>query len=138
MSESIDLILDESQLTIRDLEDFHEICGMAWEEAFAPRTVKEIVEDDEGNPVAGDNGEPMTQLVKKRELPPKALGVIVWISLRRKDPTITYDQARDVQVGELRYAEPTEQTPPTTEDPEAPSPGPEDVVVAPNNPGESA
>lgn len=77
--------IDPDKLTIGDLEDFEEVVGESFQQAFAN----------------GPSG-----------VSTKALKAIVWIVSRQDNPDFTLDDARNVRVAEFSFAEPeTDPTP---------------------------
>ena len=78
------IVLDD--LTIGDLEDFEDITGKPLDEAMA----------------LGPNGQP--------KVSPKVMKALVFLTLRKTDPSFTLEDARNVKVSALA---PVQQTDPT-------------------------
>lgn len=70
------LTFDFDELTVGDIEDFEDACGI-----------------------------PIFE-VKQGSVPTKALAPLIWISERRNNPAFTLDDARKVRVSDLEYGDP--------------------------------
>lgn len=93
MAEKIDINFNEDDLTLGDMEDFENIAGQSLLDALAP---KAIIGPD-GRPVRDEDGRPLSEV----QVTAKALIGLVYITLRRDDPTFTVAQARNIKVGSL-------------------------------------
>jgi hypothetical protein len=89
------LAINEADLTLGDLEDFEDACGIPLADAVRPIPIT----DEWGNVVKDDDGRPAT-IVK---LSIKQIKALVWIAGRKTDPTFTLADARDVRVSELEW-----------------------------------
>ncbi|BEP14816.1 hypothetical protein acdb102_31270 [Acidothermaceae bacterium B102] len=91
------LTVNYDDMTIGDLEDFEQLTGSTWEEAFAPK----LVLDEQGNKVFDDKGRP----VKSAHVSATVLKVLVYISERRDHPDFTIDDARNTKIREIEFVE---------------------------------
>lgn len=92
------LVVDPNSMTIGDLEDFEDACGMSMDKAF--KSV--VVRDEEGNvvydePDAKGIRRPKTEV----QVSAKVLKTLVWIVKRADNPEFTLDDARSVKISEL-------------------------------------
>lgn len=74
MTEQTALTFDLNKVTLGDIVDIEEVCGVAWDDIL----------DLEGG------------------LPTKALLAMVWVAKRRDDPSFTLDDARETPVAEIQ------------------------------------
>lgn len=87
------LNFNPDDLTIGDLEDFEDITGQTFDEAFKSVPVK----DDEGNIERDDKGRP----VKAVKVTAKVIKALVYVIYRKDDPDFTLDDARNVKITAL-------------------------------------
>lgn len=87
------LNFDPNDLTIGDLEDFEDLTGSTFEEAFKAVPVR----DDEGNIEKDSKGKP----VKAMKVAAKTLKALVFIIYRKDDPDFTVEMARNVKITAL-------------------------------------
>ena len=73
MSEETALTFDLNKVTLGDIVDIEEVCGVAWDDIL----------DMDG-------------------LPTKVLLAMVWVAKRRDDPDFTLDDARQTPVAEIQ------------------------------------
>lgn len=95
------LSLNPEELSIGDLEDFEEITGMQLQDALAAKPVL----DENGKQVKDEKGRPL----REAQLSTKVIKALVYLTKRRDNPAFTLDDARNVKVTELNFAEAAEE-----------------------------
>lgn len=88
---------DPNDLTFGDMEDFESIVGVPFEVALA---AKPTLDPETGEFQRDNRG----RLVTKVQPSPKAMVALIYIGVRRTDPTFTVDDARKMKVSELQVA----------------------------------
>lgn len=95
------LVVDPSNMTIGDLEDFEDVVGMSMDKAFKPVPLL----DENGEKVMGEpDDKGRVRPVMTVELSTKALKALIWIIKRQSDSSFTLDDARNVRVSELELS----------------------------------
>lgn len=101
--DKVRLVIDEDDFTIGDLEDFEEITGKSLESVLAG----EVAVDEEGNKKFDEKGRP----VKEMKVDAKTLKALVFIIMRRDNPKFTVEDARNVKLSSIEYADASEPDP---------------------------
>lgn len=110
--------LDMNELTLGDLELFEDAVGGNLMEALTPQ----IVRDANGKPVP-DPDDPKGHPLKRIAVSAKTMVGLVYIALRKDDPTITLEQAKAIPLNDLDFdIENAEGEPDPTELGETPQP----------------
>lgn len=93
MAEKQNITFDPDEWTLGDLDDFESIAGVTLDEALTPTTVRGPRGDVEKN----ERGKP----IKAVRMSAKVMLAIVYISLRKDDPALTIEAAKQIKVGAL-------------------------------------
>lgn len=87
------IAFNPDDFTVGDLEDFEDIVGVPFDEAFKEVATK----DEDGKVIRDEKGRP----VKTVKMGAKTLKALVYLTKRAENPDFTLEDARKVKVSEL-------------------------------------
>lgn len=98
MSEKKKVSVSMDDLTFGELEEFENVTGMIMSEAV--KTVE--VRDKDGRRVP-DPDDPKGRPLTETKMGVKAMMGLVFLALRRDDPTITWEQVRSMKLSDIDF-----------------------------------
>lgn len=101
--DKIRLVVDEDDFTIGDLEDFEEITGESLESVLQG----EVALDEDGNKKFDEKGRPLREM----KVSAKVVKALVYIIRRREVPGFTLEDARNVKLSSIEWADSSEPDP---------------------------
>jgi len=96
MGKKISMNMDE--LTFGELELFEDVTGLVMSDAIKT----EIVRDKNGNKVP-DPDDPKGRPLTETKMGVKAMMGLVFISIKRDDPDVTWDQVRAMKLSDIDF-----------------------------------
>lgn len=98
MGEKLKVSMDMDDLTFGELEDFEDVTGMVMSDAVRST----IVRDKDNRPVA-DPDDPKGRPLKEMKMGVKAMMGLVYLSLKRDDPAVTFEDVRKMKMGDIDF-----------------------------------
>lgn len=92
------IAVNMDELTFGELEIFEEVTGLVMSEAIKT----EFVRDNKGNKVA-DPDDPKGRALTETKMSVKAMMGMVFLSLRRDDPDLTFDRVRQMKLSDIDF-----------------------------------
>lgn len=96
MTEKKKISMNMDDLTFGELELFEDVTGLVMSEAVKT----EIVRDKDGRPVP-DPDDPKHGPLRETRMGVKAMMGMVYISMKRDDPDVTFEQVRELKLSDV-------------------------------------
>lgn len=98
MSDKTKISMNMDDLTFGELETFEDVTGMVMSDAVKT----EFVRDGNGRKVA-DPDDPKGRPLTETKMGVKAMMGLVFLSLRRDDPEVTWEQVRGMKLSDIDF-----------------------------------
>lgn len=105
--DKVNLVINEDDFTIGDLEDFEDITGRTFEDVLAG----EFARDEDGNKKFDEKGRPLREV----KMTAKVIKALIYITQRRINKAFTIEDARNVRLASITWADDNEVADPKEE-----------------------